>query len=296
MPTIGLEKCYMAAVNTDTVAALTFGTPAYYEGIKKLLLKPKQSVVKEYAEDQLWDQKVSFDSYDIEVDLFNLTSAQQTTVLGKNTASEGGTYSKSTDSPPYMAILYKAPLDVDGEYRYGVVYKALFELPEENMEGQEGKAKYATPKLKASSQPLKNNKMIAYHVDTTDPNCPVDIDDTWFDAVVVPSADVTPPTVVTTPLDAATDVAVTANMVWTFDEAIDTSKVTSANFFVMKASDGSLVAGALTIDGTSKIVTLDPTASLTAATDYIAICTTNVTDVSGNALAATSITNFTTAA
>jgi len=295
MPIIGVEKAYIAPVTTDTVESLVFGTPVYYEGIKRLGIKPKQSTEKLYAEDQLWDQKTTFDSADVDIELADLSSAQRVVVLGQNTAAEGGVYAKGDDVAPYVAILYKAPLSTAGEYRYGVVYKGAFELPDDSIEGQEVKVKYQTPKISGAFQPLKNNKMWEYHVDTTDPNCPVDIDDTWFASVTVPSADTTPPTVTVSPEDADDDVVITANIVWTFNEAIDTSKVTSSNFFLVKASDGTLVAGALSVDGTSKIVTLDPTASLTAGTDYIAICTSNVTDVSGNALEATEITNFTTA-
>jgi hypothetical protein len=107
--------------------------------------------------------------------------------------------------------------------------------------------------------------------------------------------DTTPPTVTVSPADAATAVATSANVVWTFSEAIDSGKVTAANFFLMKAADGTLVPGTLTPDSTGKIVTLDPTAALTAATAYIAVATANICDLTGNKLAANSITNFTTA-
>lgn len=113
--------------------------------------------------------------------------------------------------------------------------------------------------------------------------------------VFTPSTnDVTPPTVTTAPVDAATAVAVTVNMVWTFNEAIQDSAVTDANFFLTKASDGTLVPGILTISGDKRTVTLDPTASLTATTAYIAVATRNIKDLAGNAMAANSITNFTT--
>ncbi|HWQ89523.1 MAG TPA: major tail protein [Desulfitobacteriaceae bacterium] len=293
MPIVGVEKVYIAPVTTDTVDSLVFGTPVYYEGIKRLGIKPKQSTEKLYAEDKLWDQKTTFDSADVDIELADMTSAQRVTVLGQTTASEGGVYASSDDEAPYVAILYKAPLRVG--YRYGVIYKGAFEIPDDSMDGQEGKVKFQTPKLKGTFQTLKKNGMWEYHVDTTDPNCPENIEDTWFDAVVVPSADTTPPTVATSPLDGATDVAISANMVWTFNEAIDSGKVTAANFFLLKASDGNLVAGALSLDGTGKIVTLNPTNNLDAGAAYIGICTTNVTDLAGNALVAIEVTNFTTA-
>lgn len=109
------------------------------------------------------------------------------------------------------------------------------------------------------------------------------------------STDITPPTVTVTPADAASGIAVGANVVWLFSEAIIPSLVNTSNFFLIKASDGTLVPGTLSISADRLTVTFDPTANLTAATPYIAFATTNVKDVNGNALAAASITNFTTA-
>lgn len=112
----------------------------------------------------------------------------------------------------------------------------------------------------------------------------------YYDDAV--SADTTAPTVTVTPTDAATDQVATVNVVWTFSEAIDPNTITSSNFFVVKVSDGTQVAGALTYNASRTVVTFDPTASLTAGAAYIAFATTNIQDDAGNKLAATSITNF----
>lgn len=202
------------------------------------------------------------------------------------------------DVAPYVAVLYKAP--IVGGYRYGVLYKGRFGPYDEEYAQKEGKTTYGVPVLAATFLPTDyltaaSKHLVEYHVDTTDPNCPADIDTTWFASVTVPGADTTPPTVTVVPLDAATGVLATANVVWTFSEAIDPAKVTSDNFVLIKSTDGVVVAGALTLDTTGKIVTLDPTASLTAGGIYIAIATTNVCDLSGNKLAAASHVRFTVA-
>lgn len=107
--------------------------------------------------------------------------------------------------------------------------------------------------------------------------------------------DSTPPTVTVSPVDAAAAVAVSANIVWTFNEPIQPSAVNPANFFLIKASDGSNVPGSLSINAGRTVVTLDPTSNMTAATAYIATATKNVKDINGNALANNEVTNFTTA-
>lgn len=109
------------------------------------------------------------------------------------------------------------------------------------------------------------------------------------------TADTTAPTVTVVPADNATSVAVGANIVYTFSEAIQSGCITPSNFFVIKASDGSQVPGTLTVSTDKTVVTFDPTSNLTASTAYIAFATTNVKDLAGNALATTAVINFMTA-
>jgi hypothetical protein len=112
---------------------------------------------------------------------------------------------------------------------------------------------------------------------------------------LVKDGDVAAPTVVVSPLDTATDVAVAADITWTFNEEIDKSCVKASNFFLMKA-DGTAVAGALTVNTGGTVVTFNPTSNMAANTDHVAICTTAVKDLVGNALAAISVSNFKTIA
>ena len=63
------------------------------------------------------------------------------------------------------------------------------------------------------------------------------------------------------------------------------------NVSLIKVSDFSIVAGAITLDSTKKIVTINPTSSLTASSDYVIAY--NVTDVYGQHLSGA--VNFTTA-
>lgn len=108
------------------------------------------------------------------------------------------------------------------------------------------------------------------------------------------ASDTTAPTISSVdPADTETDVAIDSNVVWTFSEAIKPVDVNSKNFFVIK-SDGTAVAGALTIGTNDTVVTFNPTANLANATDYIAIATKHIRDTAGNYLAANSVTNFTT--
>ena len=295
---IGVEKLAVAMLTSDTAGGLVYGTPEYYPDVQKLSMKPKTNSSTLYTEGRLKLNQIDLDSIDVGITIAQLISAHKAALLGQTIASAGGVYMTQEDHAPYVAILYKAP--IVGGYRYGVIYKGRFGPYDEEYAQKEGKTTFGAPVLAATFLPTDyvtaaGKHLVEYHVDTIDPNCPADIDTKWFQSVVVPEADTTIPTVTVSPADAATGVLPSANVIWTFSEAIDPAKVTSGNFMLFDASTGTLVPGALSLDSTPKIVALDPTANLTAGTAYIAVATKNITDFAGNALAANSITNFTTA-
>ena len=94
-------------------------------------------------------------------------------------------------------------------------------------------------------------------------------------------------TVSVSPLDDATAVLVTSNVVMTFN-----NKIAHASVVVMSAA-GVKVAGTASFDTAGKVLTFHPTASLTASTTYL-VALAGVTDVYGQTLA-DSVTNFATA-
>jgi len=113
------------------------------------------------------------------------------------------------------------------------------------------------------------------------------------------TVDTTPPTISSvSPADAATAVAkaVTTLVVWTFSEAIRNEDVNAAHFFVHQ-DDGTLKAGTLALGTNYTVVTFTPSALWAATTKFHAVViggTGGVRDTAGNALAATSVTDFTT--
>lgn len=105
--------------------------------------------------------------------------------------------------------------------------------------------------------------------------------------------DVDGPTVITVPADSDTGVAVDSNLTATFSEDIRQADINTNNFILVKASDGSIVAGALTYTLATKTATFNPTSNLAAETVYIWMIT-NVRDLAGNRMDPVAV-NFTTA-
>ena len=103
--------------------------------------------------------------------------------------------------------------------------------------------------------------------------------------------DTIPPLVTfTSPLDTATGVAVNANILATFSEAMDPLTVTTSTFTLKQGT--TPVSGLVSYAGLT--ATFNPASNLTATTVYTATITTGVKDLAGNALAANFVWGFTT--
>jgi len=124
-----------------------------------------------------------------------------------------------------------------------------------------------------------------------DPANPVDL--YKIEDVGTLTTDTTKPTATTTPADAATGVVVSANLTALFSEAIRTGDIISDNFLLIKASDGTIIAGALTYDAGTLTATFNPTSDLNALTAYIWTIS-RVRDNAGNVMNP-KVVNFTTA-
>src|SRR6185295_3320492 len=121
----------------------------------------------------------------------------------------------------------------------------------------------------------------------------------WVDVVFnTAAADTTPPTVTAaTPAANATGVSAATMVTATFSEAMSASSITAATF-VLRDPANAVVAAAVSYNASTRVATLDPSASLNAATKYTATIASGsggVKDAAGNPLASNFAWSFTTA-
>jgi hypothetical protein len=92
-----------------------------------------------------------------------------------------------------------------------------------------------------------------------------------------------------TPASAAVNVARGANVTATFSEAMTASTIVAANVSVRlgTTTTGTLIAGVVTYNATTRVMTFNPTPTLAANTQYTVRLTAGMTDASGNPLPAT---------
>lgn len=303
MPTCGVEKLYMARLISDTSAGLIYDKPRYFKNIQELDIKPKVNNAKAYAENRLVDQENMFDSSELSINRYAMTSDENAYILGKDKAANGGAISSLGDEAPFVAVLYKAPIrtnDKQKAYRYGVIYSAIFQEPDSTMKALEGKPDLSqVPKISGTAQATEwcykdtngNEKHPwEWHVDTTDPGCPEDIDTKFFDAVMLPSiANVSELALSSsTPAANATNVAVDIKPALTFNNQI----ADFSGIILLNESDNTIVTATESIEQTGKIITVAPSANLTAGKTYDIILN-DIKDIYGQKLAS-EIIKFTT--
>ena len=97
--------------------------------------------------------------------------------------------------------------------------------------------------------------------------------------------DTTAPTVSSTsPASNAVDVAISSVVTAAFNEDILSTSVDASSFTLAKSS-GENAAGTITFDGANNIASFTPSDNLSQFTAYTATLSTNIADLSGNALA-----------
>ncbi|MEO8524680.1 MAG: Ig-like domain-containing protein [Caldimonas sp.] len=117
--------------------------------------------------------------------------------------------------------------------------------------------------------------------------------------VTASAADTTPPTVtLTVPAPGATAVANNTAITATFSEDMNATTITATSFTVVNSALGTPVAGSVAYSSAGRTAIFTPTtpATLASNTQFTGTITTAATDLAGNALAASYVWSFTTAA
>lgn len=286
---IGLKNLVYAIMSQDDQYGAAYNVPVTAAGIIKAKISPKVNSATSYNDDGPDETASSMGEVDVEIEIKELPIDIQAAWLG-HTVQNGVLIKKTTDNPPYLAIGFKAQ-KADGTYRYKWLLKGKFMVPGAEHETKTDSPKFQNASIKGTFVRRKYDNAWEYTGDEADPAFIAG--GTWFNAVFAPATDVTVPTVVTTPANNATAVAISAAPSGVFSENVVTADITTANVRLMKSADGSIVAGTLTYNPATKTMVFTPSANLSAATVYL-WSIANIRDMAGNLIAPVT-TKFTTA-
>lgn len=289
---VGLDMFHYAIMDDETNE--TYEAPVHIPGLMMANMVPTTNTANLFADDKLWDVALSLGEVALAINVADLPTADRAALLGKTIDANGVLVDNKDDHPPFVAVGYRRKMS-NGRYRYVWLHKGKFRVPEDNAQTKGDTPTFQTPTINATFMPRDTDGQWRNVVNQGDPGVEAATLTNWFDAVYLADADTTPPTVTVDPLNAATEVAVGSDVVWTFNEAIKVSTINPSNFMLLNEALAP-VAGTLDWNAAATIVTFKPTGNLTAAHMYTAIVTTGVQDRAGNALAAPKITTFTTAA
>ena len=288
---VGVDKLYYAICTQDDAGGVAYQVPVSIPGAIKIGVDPGGSVDVLYADDGPSEAASVVGAIKVSMNVKDLTLETQAALLGHSLIG-GVLVQKTTDSAPDVAILFRSRKS-NGKYRYIKLLKGKFTVPKTDYETQEDKTKYQTPTIEGSFLRREYDKAYKKIGDEDHADWVVSTGANWFTTVEDAPAGLT---ITPSPIDGATNVAVGSNITFTFNNAINASQVTGDYFYLVNASDGTLVPAALSIDAAKKVVTVDPAENLDAANSYIAIASGLVQDVFGQKVeAGTTIVNFITA-
>ncbi|MDD5367459.1 MAG: Ig-like domain-containing protein [Anaerolineaceae bacterium] len=283
---VGLDSLYVALVTQDTAAGYVAGTPEYLAPAATASQKVTSSQDTQYADDQPYDVMTSEGPTDVELEVTGLPLEMQALVLGKAFDATTGRMYDYGGSPPDVALAFRS-MKSNGKYRYYWFMKGKFSPPDEETATRGEKPEPKTAKLNFKAIPsiykfdigsgvLKAVKRVVGDEDTLNFS-----GSTWFSQVQTPAVAAVSALAISVadPIDGAATVAVTKTITLTFNNALTADAI--AHVVVVKA-DGTAVACTNSLDATKKILTVNPNASLDAASTYIVAIA--VKDIYGQAL------------
>lgn len=298
---VGLADVYVAKVTKDDSTGFTTDTPFELAPAIDAKVAVKTSQDTQYANNLPFESLNSEGETTITLNLTNIPIEYQAIILGKDFDPATGRMFDSGNAvtPPDMALGFRAEKS-NGKSVFVWYQKGHFSPPSDD-------AKTATDKKEAQPKEivftaLNTSHAFTYSISGNSVTRSMkrvigDEDSTnfsgadWFDQVQVPGISSISALALSSsvPVDDATSVSKTANITLTYNNALADEAV---NGIVLLNASDAVVAGAITLDSTKKIVTIDPTSSLAGTTAHKVVA--SVKDIYGQYL--TSVVTFTTAA
>jgi phi13 family phage major tail protein len=298
LTSIGLSSVYVAEITQDDASAYIAGTPAYLAPVAALSGAPTINAETLYYDDQAYEFLVSEGTTERKLTLSALPPEMEAWLTGEifNSATGRLFDHAKPSAAPYFALGYKTQKS-NGSYRYVWFLKGKFQKPGpesttlgESADPKQVELTYTALKtiygFTLSNSVTDGAKRVAGDDDTTN------FDETgWFTAVQTPATSA-PSALTCTPVpaDGATNIVVTDNLTFTFNNRIRSG----STGVILTKDDGTIVAGAFSWNAGYTVLTYNPTNSLAAGADYL-ITLSGVTDIYGQVLANV-VYNFTTAA
>ncbi len=295
---VGVDEVHIAMVTQDDSTGYLADAPEIFAPATEVSAEPTTSLETQYADNKPFDVMTSEGETKIDLSTTNIPLSLLAKYLGKTfDVASGRMFDSGGEAVPPDAALSFRSLKSNGKQRYYQYLKGKFSVPKDEaatktdkMEPKPSQITFTAVntiyKFNLGDGSTKSVKRIVGDEDVLNFS-----GTTWFNQVQTPVT-TTPAALALSssiPLEDATGVLVSADLTLTFNNALLDNSVNGITLVAVLS--GSVVAAAVTLNATKKIMTINPTSDLSAASNYILVYA--VTDIFGQQLNGT--INFATA-
>ena len=283
---VGVDKLYIAEVTQDDASGYVADTPEYLAPTAEISGTLNQSMEAHYYDNKARTVIYSAGEKTLTIKVSGIPPAMLAKLTGRTFDAATGRFFDLGGIPPNIALSFRSEKS-NGNHQYFQFLKGKFSMPKKDAATKKERADVKIAELEYMAV-----RTIYEYTVGTDTGGALEVmgdEDTdnfsgtsWYTQVQQPGT--TAPSALalssSDPVDGATGVVVSISPTLTFNNALIPNAV--YNVVLIKASDGITVAGTYTLDTTKKIMTINPTVDLTAATAYI--ITYAVIDIYGQTL------------
>jgi len=147
---IGLSHLYYATMTADTTGGTTtYATPVQIPGVISAKINPNATVDTLFAEDGPYEVASQLGKISVDINAADIDYATQAVLLGHTMGADGILLRKASDTPPWIAIGFKA-MKSNGKYRYVWLTKGKFTIPQEDHQTKADKVNFQTPTIQGN--------------------------------------------------------------------------------------------------------------------------------------------------
>lgn len=238
---IGCDNLVYALMLTEDTASTPpeYGEVKSAPGVMSVNINPNASLATAFFDDGPGDTASTLGNIEVEIQKNTLTVENKADLLGHTIDANGGVAYADDDTPPFVAVGFRT-LKSNGKYRYVWLYKGRFADPEDNNETKADSINFQSDTISGQFVKLNNRLPIGpnlkrlwkYEVDSDYEAANQNTMDTWFEAVAMPNAAVTPAPAITAAFAPGTVAGST--------KATITGSPASGNHFAVKVSVTSI--------------------------------------------------------
>src|SRR5690625_1102854 len=133
MATIGLKDIYFAPILEDNEDGTEYDAPVRIGKAMQANIQPQSNTADLRADDGVVETAESRGPTTVSVGVDDISKEAQAVIFGKRINNDGVLVDNINDRPPYGALMFRAE-KANGYYRYVVLYKGKFTLPEADYE------------------------------------------------------------------------------------------------------------------------------------------------------------------